>query len=150
MNKTYLIAAAFALSTTFAADFSGTWKLNLAKSKYVGMPAPKEQTVTYTAKGTGWEYAGKGISATGEPIRTSFSYVKDGAPVKATGFPYWDEMVVTNGTAAKTSTILRRQGKDVGTASRTLAADGKSMTVEGKLKLPDGKDATYLSYYEKQ
>lgn len=150
MNKTYILAAAFALSTAFAADFSGTWKLNLSKSKYVGMAAPKEQTVTYTAKGTGWEYAGKGISATGEPIRTSFTYLKDGIPLKATGFPYWDEMIMTNGTAAKSTTSLRRQGKDVGTASRSLAADGKSMIIEGKLKMPDGKDATYLAYYEKQ
>jgi hypothetical protein len=37
-----------------AADFTGTWKLNTAKSKAVGMPMPKEQTTIYTPKGSGY------------------------------------------------------------------------------------------------
>ena len=38
----------------------GTWKLNLAKSKYVPGPAPKSNTITITAAGAGFHVVAKG------------------------------------------------------------------------------------------
>jgi hypothetical protein len=138
------------LSVAAAADYSGTWKLNTAKSKYTGIPMPKEQTATYTPKGTGYEYVVKGTSATGQPIQSSFTYVKDGEEAKATGFPYWDSMVIKGGTSNKTTVTLKRAGKNVGTVHRTLSADGKTLTLNGTVTLPDGKKGTYLAVYDKQ
>ncbi|HZO52309.1 MAG TPA: hypothetical protein VFB63_06315 [Bryobacteraceae bacterium] len=133
-----------------AADLIGTWKLNTGKSKYTGMPAPKEQTVTYTAKGAGWDYSAKGTSGTGEPTNAAFTYVKDGEDAKTTGFPYWDAISIRNGSSAKSSATLKRAGKAVGTATRTISADGKTMTITGKVTMPDGKPATYTAVYDKQ
>jgi hypothetical protein len=147
----YLSLALCLLSTTaFAADTMGTWKLNTAKSKYTGMAAPKEMTVVYSPQGAGWKYSAKGTSAKGEPINSSFIYVKDGDEIATTGFPLWDGLVLTNAKAAEATGAIKRQGKAVGNLSRTISADGKTMTIRGKLTGPDGKPVTYDAVYEKQ
>jgi hypothetical protein len=133
-----------------SADATGTWKLNTAKSKYTGMPTPKDLTVTYTPEGAGWRYAAKGTTATGEPIQSSFTYLKDGEEIKTTGFPNWDGLVLKNANSNKATGTMKRAGKEVGTLTRTISADGKSMTISGKVTTPEGKPATYLSVYDKQ
>ena len=150
MLKSLALAVAAIAVTVSAADLTGTWKFNAAKSKYTGMAAPKEMTVTYTMQGSGWDYAAKGVSGTGEPITSSFTYVKDGEEVKTTGFPAWDGLVIKNGGTGKSTATYMRQGKAVGTATRTISADGKSMTLRSNVTLPDGKKATMLSVFDKQ
>jgi hypothetical protein len=138
------------LGAASAADVIGTWKLNTAKSKYEGIPAPKEQTVTYTAKGTGWDYSATGVSGAGAPTTATFTFVKDGEDAKTTGFPYWDTISIKNSARAKSTGTFKREGKVVGTGTRTISSDGKTMTIVGKVTLPDGKPATYRAVYEKQ
>ncbi len=145
MTKTLLVLAA-AATLALAQDFSGTWKLNTAKSKTTNLPLPKEQSVTYTPKGSGYAYKATGVSGTGAPINAQFTYTKEGEEAKTTGFPNWDSVIVRAGGNVE----LRRGGKSVGTVIRTLAKDGKSMTLKGKVTLPDGKAATYDYLYEKQ
>ena len=134
----------------FPADVMGTWKLNTTTSKYTGMPTPKDLTVTYTPEGGGWHYQAKGVSATGEPIDGRFNYTKDGEDIKTTGFPNWDTLVLRNASSNKSTGTLKRDGKPVGTVSRTFSEDGKTMTLRGKVTTPEGKQATYLSVYDKQ
>ena len=149
-----MIRAAFAvcaLATMLsAADLAGTWKLNSAKSKYVGMPAPKEQTVTYTTQGSGWKYDAKGTAADGQPINASFVFVKDGVDASMTGFPYGDAIVLQNGNSDTSTATFKRQGKAVGNAKRVLSKDGKTMTVTGAVTLADGKKGSYTAVYDKQ
>jgi hypothetical protein len=133
-----------------AADLTGTWKLDTAKSKYEGTPAPKEQTVTITANGNGYDYMAMGTSSTGEAIHSTFTYVKDGEQTKTTGFPNWDAVVFKHGMENKTEFEFLRGGKKVGGGTRVLEKDGKMYTVSGKVKLADGKEATYKSVYVKQ
>jgi hypothetical protein len=133
-----------------AEHLTGTWKLNAAKSKYVGVPAPKEQTVTYTTQGSGWKYDAKGTSADGQPINTSFVYEKDGADSAMTGFPYGDAIVLKNGNADASTATFKRQGKVVGNAKRVVSKDGKTMTITGAVTQADGTKGTYTAVYEKQ
>jgi hypothetical protein len=133
-----------------AADFTGTWRFDPAKSKYEGMPAPKEQTVTITANGKGFDYMAMGTSASGEPIHIMYTYVKDGEPIKSTGFPAWDGLVIKHGMEEKLEVEFTRGGKSIGKGVRVLAKDGKSYTVEGKIKLADGKAASFKAFYTKQ
>ncbi len=133
-----------------AAGFTGTWKLDTAKSKYEGMAMPKEQTVTITADGKGYDYMAMGTSSTGEAIHTMYTYVKDGDEIKVTGAPFWDALVLKHGMEDKTEIEIKRGGKKVGEATRVLAKDGKSYNITGKLKLPDGKDASLKAVYTKQ
>ncbi|MGA7415662.1 MAG: hypothetical protein WBW33_34635 [Bryobacteraceae bacterium] len=133
-----------------AANITGTWKLDTAKSKYEGMAMPKEQTITITANGKGYDYMAMGTTPTGEAIHTMYTYVKDGDEIKMTGAPYWDALVLTHGMEKKTEIELKRGGKKIGEATRVLAKDGKSYTITGKLKLPDGKEASLKGVYAKQ
>lgn len=145
MTKTALLVLASSL-VALSADYSGTWKLNTAKSKATGMAVPKQQTVVYKAQGGGYDYSGTGVSATGEAIKTHFAYSKLGEEAKATGFPNWDAIVVKSNDEVD----LKRGGKVIGTVVRAVAKDGKSMTLKGKLTMPDGKVGTYDYLYEKQ
>jgi len=149
---TYRVALTLCMfaSIALSADFTGTWKLNTAKSKFTGISMPKELTVTYAAQGSGWRYSAKGIGPTGEAINRSFTYVKDGEEIKTTGFADFDAIVLQNGNSEKSTATYKRQGKPVGTATRTLSADGKTMTINGEVTLPDGKKATMISVYGKQ
>jgi hypothetical protein len=148
--RTALVFCAFAATLCGADHITGTWKMNSAKTKYVGIPAPKEQTVTYTPQGSGWKYEAKGTSADGQPVTASFVYVKDGAEAATTGFPAWDSITLTNGNADKSTATLKRQGKVVGKAERRISSDGKTMTIIGEVTQPDGKKAQYTAVYDKQ
>jgi hypothetical protein len=150
MLKSFALALAAIAVTVSAADMAGVWKLNLAKSKFNGMPAPKEMTVTYTKQGAGWTYEAKGVSPTGEPVNSSFTYVKDGEEAKTTGFPNWDGVILKDGAADKAAVTYLRQGKSVGTGTRTISADGKTTTIRSNLTLPDGKKASVVSVYDRQ
>lgn len=146
-----LISTACFLSiAALATTHLGTWKMNAAKSQYTGMPAPKEMTVVYTQQGSGWRYQGTGVSAAGEPIKSSYTYVKDGEEAKTTGFPAWDSMIITHGNTNNSNASLMRGGKKVGNASRLISLDGKTMTVRGGVTLPDGKQASFFTVYSKQ
>lgn len=151
MLKTLAAATcAFALIASAADTIAGTWQLNTAKSKYTGTEMPKDLTVTYTPAGTGWAYEAKGTSATGQPINSSFKYVKDNEDITTTGFPHWDTIMLTNGNAPKGTGVLKRGGKKVGTVTRTISPDGKTMTIQGNLTAADGKKITYQSVYDKK
>lgn len=149
MLRLALVTCALATLVS-GADLTGTWKLNTSKSKYVSMPAPKEQMVTYSTQGSGWKYEAKGTAADGQPIHASFIYVKDGADAAMTGFPYADAIVLQNGNSETSTATFKRQGKVVGNARRVIAKDGKTMTITGEVTLADGKKGTYAAVYERQ
>ena len=151
MLKTLAIAlGAFAILASAADVVSGTWELNTAKSKYTGTPMPKQLTVTYQPEGSGWVYRGKGVTVAGDPIESNFTYVKDGEEIRATGFPLFDTITLKNGNAAKGSGVYKRGGKQVGTVTRTVSADGKTMTVSSKSTGPKGEKVTVLAVYDKK
>jgi len=146
-----LTVTALLASAGFAADhMMGTWKMNPAKSKYTGAPAPKEYSMTFTPEGTGWRYVGKGVAADGKPINMSFVYVKDGEEIKITGFAYADAMTIKDGHADTGTSVMMQGGKQVGTLKRSISKDGKVLTISANYAYPDGKKMSYTSIYEKQ
>jgi hypothetical protein len=48
--------------------FPGTWKLNVAKSRFTGFQPPKRETRTEVAQGSGETVTYEGIAADGSPI----------------------------------------------------------------------------------
>lgn len=148
--RSALLITAFAFSAFAADHVIGTWKLNNTKSKYVGIPSPKDVIVTYTPAGAGWKYEGKGTAADGQPINMTFTYVKDGEDMPLTGYPNADTLVLRNGKSDTSTGTFKRGGKAIGTAKRTISKDGKTMTIDAKLTLPDGKKGSYLAVYDKQ
>ena len=95
MRKSLLMVSlaaccAFVLSSSvaLAADnWLGTWKLDLAKSKYSPGPAPKSLTLKYEAMSDGIKFTGDGVGADGKPTHTMFLSKFDGKDVPYEGNP---------------------------------------------------------------
>src|SRR5436189_301523 len=68
----------------------GTWKLNLAKSKYSPGPAPSSETVTYESAGQGLKYSVTQAFAGGKPIHLEGTLIYDGKDYAATGTDDYD------------------------------------------------------------
>src|SRR5467141_237785 len=80
----FLIVTAVAAGPLMAQDnpFVGTWKLDVAKSKYDPGPAPKSQTRTWDASG---KVTVEGINAAGKPVTYGYPIMNDGKDYPTTG-----------------------------------------------------------------
>ena len=58
----------------------GTWKLNVAKSKYTPGPGPKSQTLTWKPSATGFDFAVETVTAEGKPTQQQSSGNLEGKP----------------------------------------------------------------------
>ncbi|HZV83022.1 MAG TPA: hypothetical protein VFF53_12725, partial [Geobacteraceae bacterium] len=74
---------------------TGTWELNLAKSKFTNSPAPKSQTRTYEVTGQQVKMTGKGIDAQGKPTLFGFTAKTDGKDYPYTGSGFQDTISLT-------------------------------------------------------
>src|SRR5262245_3607065 len=68
----------------------GTWKLNVAKSKFSPGPAPKSSTVTFTAAGQGVKAVIDTVGATDQKVHWEYTAAFDGKPHPVTGNPDGD------------------------------------------------------------
>ena len=108
----------------------GTWKLNLAKSKYDPGPPPMSETRVYEA----WETDGvkathTRVQADGTRATFGFSAHYDGKDYKYTGSPDYDTIALKRVDANTTDATLKKGGKVVQTAKVVVSSDGKTRTV---------------------
>jgi len=158
MRKVFSLALfTLAVSTTvcaWGADNSlGTWKANIAKTKYTPAPWPVQSlTVTREAADGGVKVTNSGMRTDGSAINASYTAKYDGSPAEVTGegSPY-DSISVKQGDAntftyeAKNSkTKYRVSGRIV------ISKDGKTMTTIASGVDPDGKPLTLKLVYDKQ
>jgi hypothetical protein len=133
--------------------FVGTWKLNLAKSKFEPGPAPKSQTRTVVTQGDGAKYTFDGVAADGTPFSYSFTVKYDGKdyPVTGTGMPAGaDTIAIKLVGTNKAEATQKKGGKEVAKAEAEVSKDGKVSTVKIKGKTVDGKDFHSETVYDKQ
>jgi hypothetical protein len=154
MRKLVVLLSALGLAgALYAADsFSGTWKLNAAKSKYESGPAPKEQTVTVQESKGITDVTVAGTDASGKPITTHMTHPTEGGPVKfLEGAPTDGSTESVKQINANTRHITITQGgKAVGTEQVTVSADGQTMRIVAKGTSASGKPFTDVEVYEKQ
>jgi hypothetical protein len=158
MRKIFSLALfALVITTTvsaWGADNSlGTWKANVAKSKYTPAPWPvKGLTVTRKAAPGGVKVTNTGMRTDGSAINASYSAKYDGSSSQVTGegSPY-DSISVKQGDAntftyeAKNSkTKYRASGRTV------ISGNGKTMTTTASGVDADGKTMTLKLVYDKQ
>ena len=96
----------------WAADPSvGTWKLDVAKSKYNPGPAPKSATVTYEETSDGIKRTGETIGADGK--KTSFEYTAkyDGKDYPVTGSDQFDAITLKRVNDHTVAATLKKSGK---------------------------------------
>ena len=86
------MAVLAASSTALAKDnWLGTWKINVAKSKFGPGPAPQSQTTTFEAVADGSiKLTSDGVNADGKAMHTEYVSKFDGQDVPWTGNPNAD------------------------------------------------------------
>ena len=130
----------------------GHWMLNVAKSKYQSVPAPKSEMRVYEAFGG----TGKGIKATfdrvdaaGKKVTITFSAMYDGKEYKYNG-PDADAIVLTRPNPNTLDASLKQNGKVVQTTHSVISADGKTRTQMATGTDAEGHKFTITAVFEKQ
>jgi hypothetical protein len=132
-----------------ADNFIGTWKLNVAKSKFSPGPGPKELTVTVEKAPGGFKLTAKGTQADGTPIANSYVATYDGKDVPVTG-QAWDAISTTLIDANTRHTVRKKGGKEMQVLHSVVAKDGKSYTTTTTGVNAQGEKINSTSVYDKQ
>jgi hypothetical protein len=130
---------------------TGTWKLNLAKSKFSPGPPPRSQTLTYETVGQGFKATNEGVDAQGNPTKGVFGvYFYDGKSYPITGVPDFDASsykAVNESTVEMTRT---KAGKVIQTQTRVMSPDGKTLTFTATGTNAKGEQINNIAVYDKQ
>src|SRR5580658_10720311 len=133
-----LLSALFLGTTAFAADaVDGTWKLNVAKSKFSGT-APQSGTRVYSDGADGTTLDQKMVGADGKEMSMHVTLAYDGKDHPITGNPDADSGAGKAINAHTSDFTLTKGGKVVGSVHRVVSKDGKTLTVNNKGTHPDG------------
>ena len=135
-----------------AADSNiGTWKLNLAKSKFSPGPAPKSQTLKIEAWGAdGVNYTADGVDADGKPTHWEFQAKYDDKFVPFKGNIDADMISYKRIDANTIESKTTLKGKPATTTKAVVSADGKTRTLIQTGKNAKGQDVNNSVVYEKQ
>lgn len=135
--------------------WTGTWKLNLAKSEYHGMSQPKNVTITAVDEGdhrvltfTGTGVDGSDISMkVVEPLVSGPADIEGANTGKGQMWDRADEKVIDS---HHHEIVSMKGAKEAGKRSITLSPDGRRVITRFTGKTPDGKTISSTEYYEKQ
>ena len=143
-------AIAFTALAASGDNSIGTWKLNMAKSKFTPDAPVKSLTTTREATSGGVKITTTGEMADGSPLNASAAAKYDGSESAATGAP-WDTMTIKQVDANTfTGTSRKKDGKYRSTSRTVISKDGKTMTVTSKGANAEGKPFNYVLVYDKQ
>ena len=134
----------------------GTWRLNVAKSKFDPGPAPQRNTLTIEAvAGGAQKHTFDGVDAKGQPNHSERVTKFDGSdvPVVQTPPPQ-GKAVVTQAfrrlDARSFEVVGKRDGKVTVTTRVAISADGKTMTHTASGTNAQGQKVTDVRVYERQ
>ena len=144
----FLTLTAAGLMAAQTNPFVGTWKLDVAKSKYDPGPAPKSQTRTWAASG---KVSVKGINAAGKPMAYSYPIVTDGKEFPTSGtVPNGAEKISSKKVAANTIEVhFIRGGKPAEVTTFAVSKDGKMLTISAKGTNADGSAFDNVTVWER-
>jgi hypothetical protein len=137
--------SAFAQSS----PLTGTWKLNLDKSKF-GSPPPRSGTLTYTQDGQNMRSTAEGVDAQGNPTRVVFMHIYDGMPHPTTGSPVYDASAYTRVDANTVIYSRLKAGKLVLIGTLVVSPDGKTLMGPQTGTLANGQPGNTILVYDKQ
>ena len=127
----------------------GTWKLNVAKSKYSPGPPPKEGTLTVEAI-PNLKITIQGTDAEGKPVHMEFAPKYDGKDVPATGMPGADTISMKKIDDYTVEAVSKKEGKPLTTTRTVVSKDGKTRTTTQKGTNAKGEKVNNTIVYDKQ
>jgi hypothetical protein len=132
MRQLKVLAVVLVMSLSlFAADspFSGTWKLNLAKSKMTP-PVPKSDIAVVDADENGLKLNQDIVTDKGESLKISYEAKFDGKDYPVTGDPSSDLVSYQRVNANTLKGKTKKDGKAAADATIVVSKDGKITTVQ--------------------
>jgi len=127
-----LFTAAFSGVAMAADPVVGTWKLDVAKSKFSPGPAPTSARRVYTESVDGVTLEGKTVGADGKETTLRVTYKGDGKSHPVASNPDADTITAKEVNARTWNFTLTKAGKVTYTVHRVVSADGKTLTVHNK------------------
>jgi hypothetical protein len=121
---------AFVLSSSVALaaeNWLGTWKLNVAKSKYSPGPGPKNLTIKLEATADGIKLTSDGVNSEGKPTHGEYVSKFDGKDVPWEGNPDADTAAAKKIDDNSYENIWKKDGKTTISAKVVVSKDGKTI-----------------------
>jgi len=132
----------------------GTWKLNVAKSKFTPGPPIQGDTRSYEVNEAGWMFV---TTETTQPDGTRtgvrFAAKFDGKAYPQIGrFAPTVTMITYEPVDRRTLKYTQRDtsGKIVSTNTRTVSADGKTMIIDQRTTNASGQPVVNIELFERQ
>jgi len=128
----------------------GTWKLNLARSAFAGIPAYKNQIRTYSQSGEDVTLKMITVGEGGKETTTQATYKLNGKDFSSMGNPDFDSL---SGVRIDTNTVeftLKRAGKEVGKIRREVSKDGQTLTINFVISNADGVQTAAFTVFDRQ
>ena len=110
----------------------GTWKLDVAKSKYRPGPPPQSLTMKFETAGKGVTVTTDEVGAEGQTIHTEYTANYDGKDYPITGSVTSDTVALKRIDARTLQRTDKQGGKVVLTLMRKISTDGKMLTLAVK------------------
>jgi hypothetical protein len=151
LRRSLILLSFLALPLAAAPNFTGAWRLNPSKSAYGKVPAPSTMVRTILQDGNSLSMTTLQKGQQGE-VTTDLKYTLDGKPstnTTATGesksIARWDAGHIVIET---TRTVQGADLKQVETWD--LSTDGKTLTIETHLTLPQQGEFVVKQVFDKQ
>ena len=153
LSKSRLVIAAAmcalaSLATAQGTDrLAGTWRLNVAKSKYESAAAPKSQTTTLHAMDGGLHESVERVNADGTTTRWEVMAKYDGRDYPVKGDPSRETVAMTKVDQNTVDIVNKKGGAVVSRMRIVVAADGKSRT--NTVTDPSGQKTTAVLFFDR-
>jgi hypothetical protein len=131
-------------------NWVGTWKLNLAKSKYSPGPAPKAQTLKFEAMPEGIKLSSEVVNAEGQATKGGYTSRFDGKEVAMAGNANADTAAPRKINDNSYENPWKKAGKATITTKGVVSADGKTLTITQTGTDAQGRPVSSTAVYEKQ
>jgi hypothetical protein len=129
----------------------GTWKLNVAKSKFAPGQTMKSETRTYEPTGDGYKLSGQRVDADGSTHPESFTVKYDGKDNPFTGDAYGaDTLAVKLVDVNHIDATEKKGGKMLYTSKVVVSNAGKVMSITIRGKSGSGQPINAVLVYDKQ
>ncbi len=131
--------------------WAGTWKLDVAKSKYDPGPAPKSSTIKAEAtKDGGLKQTQEQVTAAGETRHIEVTAMFDGKDAAVKGNPEVDTQSFKKIDDRNYEVTAKKGGKVVTVSKVAISADGKTRTTTQTGTNPQGKKVSNTIVYARQ
>lgn len=152
-SRILVVLAVTAVAVLGADNSIGTWKVNIAKSKYTPAPLPVKSLTTVREEAPGGvKVTLTGERADGSPINAGYTakYGGSAAAVTGPGTPYDSISIKQVDANTLTYEAKKTDGKYHAYGRTVISSDGKTMTTRAKGTDANGAAMSLTLVYDKQ